>query len=210
VTNAGLGYLFWHAPPVGADRGEYEAALVDWQDALVAHPPPGYRRGWTWRLAVPPWLVGWPDEVYLDGYVVADFTALGALNADAPSGPLAPAHHSAARRAAYGAGALFACRTGTAGPDPGTPDPGTPGTPGTPGNPDPTGEAGTTTVHLSWHDKAPGTSYDEMVGALSGEGRSVWLRQLVLGAGPELVVVNRPDDALPSAVWQASAVRLTR
>ena len=104
MSSAGLGYLFWHVPPAGADRGEYEAALVDWQDALVAHPPSGYRRGWTWRLAAPPWLVGWPDEVYLDGYVVADFTALGTLNADAPSGPLASAHDSAACRAAYGAG----------------------------------------------------------------------------------------------------------
>jgi hypothetical protein len=203
VSSAGLGYLFWHAPPAGADRRGYEAALVDWQDALAAHPPPGYRRGWTWRLAPPPWLAGWPDEVYLDGYVVADFTALGALNADAPSGLLASAHHSAARRAAYGAGALFACRAGTAGPDPGAPDA------GSPGDARPTGEAGMTTVHLSWHDKAPGMSYDETIGALSGEGRSVWLRQLVLGAGPELLVVSRRDDAPPSAAWQAPAVRPT-
>jgi hypothetical protein len=206
VSSAGLGYLFWHAPPVGADRGEYEAALVDWQDALGTHPPPGYDRGWTWRLATPPWLAGWPSEVYLDGYVVADFTALGALNADAPSGPLAPAHHSAARRAAYGAGALFACRTGTAGPDPGSPDPGSPDS----GAPHPTGDAGAATVHLSWHDKARGKSYDEMIGALSGEGRSVWLRQLVLGAGPELLVVSRLDDARSSAVWRSAAMRLTR
>jgi hypothetical protein len=206
VPSAGLGYLFWHAPPVGADRGEYEAALVDWQDALVTHPPPGYQRGWTWRLAAPPWLVGWPDEVYLDGYVVADFTALGALNADAPSGPLASAHHSAARRAAYGAGALFACRTGTAGPDPCGPDTGRTDSGRTLGA-GPTGEA---TVYLSWHDKAAGASYDETIGALSGEGRSVWLRQLVLGAGPELLVVSHRDDVRSSAVWQARAEWLVR
>ncbi len=194
MSSAGLGYLFWHAPPADADRGEYEAALADWQDALVTHPPPGYHRGWTWRLGAPPWLAGWPDEVYLDGYVVADFAALGALNADAPSGPLAPAHHSAARRAAYGAGALFACRTGTAGPDPDEAPDGQPAA----------------TVYLSWHDKAAGASYDEMIGALSDEGRSVWLRQLVLGAGPELLVVSRPDDARSSAVWRSAAMRLTR
>jgi hypothetical protein len=207
VPGAGLGYLFWHAPPIGADRGEYEAALVGWQDALVAHPPPGYHRGWTWRLAAPPWLAGWPDEVYLDGYVVADFTALGALNADAPIGLLASAHRAAAGRAAYGAGALFACRAGVAGPDPGSPDS---------GPPHPTGEDEARTVHLSWHDKAAGASYDETIGALSGEGRSVWLRQLVLGAGPELLVVSRRDDAPPpdvrpaSGVWRSSAQRLTR
>ena len=209
MPSAGLGYLFWHAPPVGADRGEYEAALVDWQDALVAHPPPGYQRGWTWRLAPPPWLAGWPDEVYLDGYVVADFTALGALNADAPSGPLASAHHSAAHRAAYGAGALFACRAGIAGPDPGRTDSGRTDV-GRTLNAGPDAEAEVTTVHLSWHDKPAGASYDEMVGALSGEGRSVWLRQLVLGAGPEWLVVSYRDDVLLSAVWQVSAVRLIR
>ncbi|HEY5244435.1 MAG TPA: hypothetical protein VIJ60_02120, partial [Acidimicrobiales bacterium] len=74
----------------------------------------------------------------------------------------------------------------------------------------PTGEAGEATVYLSWHDKAAGASYDETIGALSGEGRSVWLRQLVLGAGPELLVVSRRDDALPSAVSQGSAEWLTR
>jgi hypothetical protein len=210
VPIAGVGYLFWHAPPVGADRGEYEAALVDWQDALVAHPPPGFHHGWTWRLAPPPWLVGWPDEVYLDGYVVADFTALGALNAGAPSGPLASAHDSAARRAAYGAGALFACQTGTAGPDPNSSEAGrrdldTADT----GDPHPIGERAVT-VHLSWHDKPAGTSYGDAIGILSGDGRSVWLRQLVLGAGPELLVVSLAGDATPSNVYQASAERLTR
>ncbi len=209
MPGAGLGYLFWHAPPVGADRGEYETAMADWQEALVAHPPPGYHRGWTWRLAAPPWLVGWPEDVYLDGYVVADFTALGALNADAPSGLLASAHRSAARRAAYGAGALFACRAGMVGPDPGARDAGSLD-PGALADAPPTGEAGTTTVHLSWHDKAPGASYDETIGALSGEGRSVWLRQLVLGAGPELLVVSHRHDGPLSNVWLTSAERLTR
>jgi hypothetical protein len=206
VPDAGLGYLFWHAPPAGTDRGEYEAALVDWQDALVTHPPPGYR-GWTWRLTAPPWLAGWPDEVYLDGYVVADFTALGALNADAPSGPLAPAHHSAARRAAYGAGALFACCSGVAGPDPGGPDTGRTGS-GRTLEAGPSAGAEVTTVHLAWHDKPPGASYDETIGELSGGGRSVWLRQLVLGPGPELLVVSRRDDAPSSNVWRTSAERL--
>jgi hypothetical protein len=208
VPDAGLGYLFWHAPPVGADRGQYEAALVGWQDALVAHPPPGYHRGWTWRLASPPWLSGWPDEVYLDGYVVAGFTALGALNTHAPIGPLASAHHSAAGRAAYGAGALFACRAGVAGPDPGRPDADCTDSGRRILGAGPTAVAEAATVHLSWHDKAPGTSYDETIGALSGDGRSVWLRQLVLGAGPELLVVSRRDDVRSAAVWEAPAVIL--
>ena len=178
-----------------------------WQDALAGHRPPGYLRGWTWRVAAPPWLVGWPDEVYLDGYVVADFTALGALNADAPSGPLAAAHHSAAGRAAYGAGALFACRTGTAGPDLAGPNPDgrVSGRPNT--GSDPSGKQAAM-VQLSWHEKPAGTPYGEVIDGLSGEGRSVWLRQMVLGAGPELLVVSRDGDAPVWGVWQASAERL--
>ena len=160
---------------------------------------------------MPPWLVGWPDEVYLDGYVVADFTALGVLNASAPSGLLAPAHRSTARQAAYGAGALFACRTGVAGPDPCGPDAGHAGAGRRTLGADGMAETEPATVHLSWHDKPAGASYDEVVGALSGEGRSVWLRQLVLGAGPELLVVSQTfDDAPSSNVWLASVERLTR
>jgi hypothetical protein len=206
VPGADLIYLFWHAPPAGADRSAYEAALVAWQDALAGHPPPGYRRGWTWRVAVPPWLTGWPDVAYLDGYVVTDFTALGALNAHAPSGPLAPAHDSAARRAAHGAGALFACCAGIAGPDPGAgPDP------ADPDRSDPGAEPGDErppTVHLSWHEKPAGRPYGDVIDDLSGDGRSVWLRQMVLGAGPELLVVSREGDAPRPGVWQASAERL--
>jgi hypothetical protein len=209
VSTDRLGYLFWHAAPVGADRATYEAALLSWQDALADHPPPGYHGGWTWRIATPPWLTGWPDTAYLDGYVVADFTALGVLNAAAPSVPLAPAHDVVARRVGYGAGALFACRSGIAGPDPGRLAPDTP-------NPDALDVGGdrsaewAATVRLSWYDKAAGTSYDDVLGALSGDGRSVWLRQMVLGAGPELLVVSRDGDVPPSGVWQASAERLAR
>ena len=209
MSSAGLGYLFWHAPPDGADRAAYEAALLAWQEALADHPPAGYHRGWTWRVATPPWLTGWPDGAYLDGYVVAGFAALGVLNAAAPSVPLAPAHDVVARRAGYGAGALFSCRSGIAGPDPGTPDPGTP-------DPATWMPAGTralewaATVRLSWYDKATGTSYEDVLGDLSGGSRSVWLRQLVLGAGPEVLVVSRDDDVPTSGVWQASAERLAR
>lgn len=183
-----LGYLFWHAPGSGADRQDYDAALVRWQEALAAHPPPGFARGWTWRVPTPPWLPGWPVSVYLDVYVVADFAALGTLNAQAPSGLLQAAHDAAAVRAAHGSGALFTCRSGIAGPQP---------------------EGTGTQAQLFWYDKLAGTTYPETLGSLTGDGRAVWLRQMVLGAGPELLVVGRPGEApSPASVWNAPAIVL--
>ena len=165
-----VGYMFWHAPAAGSQRAGYEHAMTAWQEALAAHPPPGFAGGWTWRLPAPPWLAGWPASVYLDVYVVADFAALGLLNTAAPSGPLQAAHDDAARRAGFGAGALFAIRSGRPRPHPGE-------------------------AHLHWYDKPPGASYPDTLGALAGAGRAVWLRQMVLGAGPELLVVEEPARA---------------
>jgi hypothetical protein len=183
-----LGYLFWHAPASGADPQDYEAALVTWQEALAAHPPPGFAQGWTWRVPTPPWLAGWPVSAYLDVYVVVDFAALGVLNAQAVSGFLQAAHDAAAVHAAHGSGALFACRSGVPGPQP---------------------EGVGTQAQLFWYDKPAGTTYPGMLGSLTGEGRAVWLRQMVFGAGPEFLVVGRPGEASsPASAWNAAAVVL--
>ncbi len=99
-VTGGLGYLFWHAPASGASQQDYEAAMVTWQEALAAQPPPGFARGWTWRVPAPPWLTGWPLSAYLDVYVVTGFAALGALNAQASSALLRATHDAAAVRAA--------------------------------------------------------------------------------------------------------------
>jgi hypothetical protein len=179
-----LGYLFWHAPGLSVDRSAYEEAIGRWHRALADAPPAGFEQSWTWRLAPPPWLEAWPDPAYLDVYMVADFTALGALNAAVPSGRLQAPHDLVASHAAQGSGALFAHRAGQPA-----------------GRPE--------RAHLRWYDKPAGTSYPEVLAALAEGGGSVWLRQMVLGAGPELLVVGGgagPPSMPP--VWAARPFRV--
>jgi hypothetical protein len=173
-----LGYLFWHAPAGTEVSSRYEDRLDAWHGALSAHRPPSLLAGWSWRLPTPPWLPGWPDACYLDVYVVEDHAALGVLNEAAPAGALAPAHDAAAALSGYGSGALYQLRSGTPAPAPGD--------------------------GLSWWDKRRGDSYPEALAALSGPGRAVWLRQMVLGAGPEILVVGAvPGPGWPP-VWRSS------
>jgi hypothetical protein len=180
-----LAYVFWHAPSPGAGTEVYEGALARWQEALAANPPAGFVAGSTSRLASPPWLAAWPAEAYLDVYLIEGYAALGELGDRAVRGPLAPAHEEAARRSAHGSGGLYKCRSAgreAAGPAP----------PGL--------------LELSWHAKPPGSSYPGAVAELAGPGRSVWLRQMVLGAGPELWVARVPGTEPPGRpAWQATA-----
>jgi hypothetical protein len=163
-----LGYLFWHAPAVS--DGAYDEAMAHWHEVLATDPPDGLQASWSWRLTTPPWLTGWPREAYLDVYVVGSFADLSTLNAQSPAGPRATAHDRAAIRSAWGSGAIMACRSGASVID----------RPAT----------------LVFYDKVPGVPYPEALGALAGPDRSVWLRQMALGAGPELLVVT-PSDSGP-------------
>lgn len=174
-----LGYLFWHVPGPAVDRAAYEEAIGRWHGALAGAPPAGFEQSWTWRLAPPPWLAGWPEPTYLDVYVVADFAALGTLNAAAPGGHLQAPHDRVAGYAERGSGALFAHRAGSV--------------------VDRSEEVG-----LRWYDKPDGLSYPDALIALAVGGSSVWLRQMVLGTGPELLVVGADPEvpALPPA-WVA-------
>jgi hypothetical protein len=179
----GLGYLFWHAPAVSS-RG-YDEVIGEWHAALATDPPDGLRASWTWRLPTPPWLGGWPAVAYLDVYVVGSFADLGTLNAQSPSGSRAAAHDRAATRSAWGSGAVMACRSGTSVTD--------------------------SDATVTFHDKAPGVPYPEALAALGGPDRSVWFRQMVLGVGPELLVVAParsspgpgPQEGPNAAIWSA-------
>lgn len=179
---ATLGYAFWHAARADVAVQTYEDACTDWQRALGDHPSEGLTGGRTWRLDVAPWLVGWPPVVYLDLYTVVSFAALGRLNDAAVAGVLRSPHDAAARLAARGTAALYRRAS-----------------------PVDTGP-GLSPQVVSWHTKPAGTAYPEAIGALAGPGRTVWLRQLTLGPGPELLVTSRtgwpggPDGAGWSAV----------
>lgn len=183
-----LGYFFWHAPTIGVGPREYESVLGGWQQALRAAPPPGSLGGWTWSLPRPPWLAGWPESVYLDVYVVESFEALGALNRSAVTDERKEPHDATARLAGYGSGALFSCRSGVASPPP----------------PAPEGSR-----VLAWYEKERGVPYRDLLAALAGPERTVWRRQMVLGAGPELMVVSAGgvlEGIEP--VWSSRAVAL--
>jgi hypothetical protein len=178
-----LGYLFWHAGPVRGAPADYEAALRRWHRALVDHPPRGLRASWTWRLAAPPWLVGWPARVHLDVYLVDGFADLGRLNADAPGGDRRAAHADAAARSSHGAGSVMACVHGAA------------ALPGA--------------ARLSFCDKGRTATYPATVSAVADGAGAGWVRQMVLGPGPELLVVAGPDRPPPAgAVWSALAAPL--
>ena len=127
--------------------------------------------GWTWRTPLPPWLPGWPPQVFLDVYVVDGFAALGALNAAVPGDALWGAHEAVAVLAAHGSGGLYQCRAGAATPGRRT-------------------DAHDGTVRLDWLDRPVTSGVVELVGSLSGAGETVWIRQLALGPGPEVLVVG--------------------
>jgi hypothetical protein len=169
-----------------SDSG-YDAVIAEWHAALATDPPDGLRASWTWRLPAPPWLGGWPAVAYLDVYVVGSFADLGMLNAQSPTGSRAGAHDRAATRSAWGSGAVMACRSGA-----------------------PVTDSDAT---VTFHDKAPGVPYPEALVALASPDRSVWFRQMVLGVGPELLVVaptrSSPEPGSPegpnAAIWSAQA-----
>ena len=180
-----LGYLFWHAPRPGVATDRYEAACRTWQAALAEHPPVGFLSATTWRTPVAPWLSGWPPVVYADLYVVADFADLGALSHAAVTGPLRSPHDGAAHLAGHGTAGLYRRMSV-----------------GDTGSGDADGE-----VTIAFVDKRTGVGYDETLTQLAAPGRTVWLRQLTLGPGPELLVVTQTSSAPPPAPsWSAPAI----
>lgn len=93
-----LAYVFWHWPAAGADPAEYEQALRAFHHALAL---PGSR---TYRLDRAPYD---GPAMYEDWYPVADWTALGALNARAVDAARAATHDAAARRSGGGAAGVY-------------------------------------------------------------------------------------------------------
>ena len=100
-----LAYLFWHWPRTDVEPGRYADALLAFHRALSAAPPPGFRGSRVLEVAGAPWV---PGPIALeDWYLVDDFTALGALNEAAISGPRRDPHDGAARMAQGGAGGVY-------------------------------------------------------------------------------------------------------
>ena len=179
-----LAYLFWHTPR-NADVGAYERGLGAFHRALATAPPPGFTASWTLRVDQPPWLPDGPAH-YLDWYVVATFTALGELNDAAITGTRRAPHDEVAALTRTGTAALVAHVAGTM------------AVPNAP--------------TLGLLDKPAGQPYstfraDLTEAARARPGTGCWMRQMVLGPGPEFVVVGDGGrlPALPVPVTELGA-----
>ena len=164
-----LAYVFWHRPAEDADPAAYEARLGAFHAALAAHPPTGFHGSAALRVSEAPWLPG-TGTAYEDWYAVEDWAALGRLNDAAVRGARAEPHGAVAARAGAGAGAVYGLVSGP-----------------------PVLAA----RRASWLAKPPGGDRGAFHAKLAGPGRSVWMRQLVLGPAPEYAVRSDVPIVLP-------------
>jgi hypothetical protein len=171
-----LAYVFWHRPADAA--GAYEEQLAAFHAALAAHPPAGFGGSAALRVQDAPWLPG-HGQAYEDWYGVEDWTALGRLNEAAVSGPRLEPHDAVAVRAGAGAGAVYGLVSGP--PE-------------------------LVATRASWLAKPAGADRDAFHAELAGPGRSVWMRQMVLGPSPEYVVRSGAPVVLP---YEAIAIAAT-
>jgi hypothetical protein len=164
-----LAYVFWHRPAEGAENALYEARLGVFHDVLAAHSPAGFHGSAALRVSEAPWLPG-SGSAYEDWYAVEDWAALGRLNEAAVRGARTEPHDAVAARAGAGAGAVYGLVSGP-----------------------PVLAARRT----SWLAKPPGADRDAFHATLEGPGRSVWMRQMVLGPAPEYAVRSDVPIVLP-------------
>ena len=170
-----LAYVFWHRPAEGAGREAYESRLAAFHAALAAHPPDGFTASAALRVLEAPWLPG-SGHAYEDWYAVTGWDALGRLNDAAVRGARALPHDAVAAGAATGAGGLYGLVSGP-----------------------PVLLARRT----SWLGKPAGLDREAYDATLAGPGRSVWMRQMVLGPAPEYAVRSDDPIALP---WEARVI----
>jgi hypothetical protein len=194
-----LAYVFWHTPR-DVDVARYETGLVAFHRALAASPPEGLASSWSLRVDRPPWL---PDGAahYLDWYVLAGFSALGALNEAAVSGPRQAPHDKVAALAGAGTAGVLGLLAAGAAPTSGASSGTRSGT-----NLPPLGSRSGVEVTITMVDKSGGHSYSDFRRALvdAAPGAACWERQMTLGPGPEYVIVHDRELSLP---WPARVLR---
>jgi hypothetical protein len=172
-----LAYVFWHRPG-GDQTSAYEARLLAFHAALAEHPPAGFTGSAALRVQEAPWLPG-DGAAYEDWYAVEDWEALGALNAAAVRGERARPHDAVAGQARAGAGAVYGLVDGP--PE-------------------------LVATRTSWLGKPAGADRDAFHAQLGGPGRSLWMRQMVLGPAPEYAVRSGAPVELP---YEAVAIAAT-
>ena len=100
-----LAYLFWHRRAASTDRGEYEARLRAFHQALGD----AVSASAAYRLERLPFA---ESDGYEDWYLVEDWARLGELNAAAVDETRGPPHDGVASRAAEGWGGVYALLAG--------------------------------------------------------------------------------------------------
>ena len=172
-----LAYVFWHRPG-GDEIAAYEARLTAFHAALAQHPPAGFTGSAALRVQEAPWLPG-DGPAYEDWYAVETWEALGGLNEAAVGGERAQPHDAVAAQARAGAGGVYRLIDGPA-------------------------ELAAT--RASWLSKPAGADRDAFHAQLAGPGRSLWMRQMVLGPAPEYAVRSGAPVVLP---YEARAIAAT-
>jgi hypothetical protein len=170
-----LAYVFWHVAAADVAARDYEERLAAFHRALRADAPAGLGPTATVGLAAVPWLGG--AAGYEDWYLVADFAALGALDAAAVSGSRKPPHDAAAAAARSGVAGIMGHVAG------------------------PLLDAAP--AWAAWLGKPAGRSYAafhaELAAALEPDA-SAWQRRMTLGPVTEYCVLAQREPDLP---WPA-------
>jgi hypothetical protein len=180
-----LAYIFWHRPYASADAAQYEALLLRFQGQLVAAPPPGFRGAVSYRIAPVPWLGG--QSGYEDWAFVEGSWALDPLNNFAVTGAVAAPHDNVAAQMDVGHGGLYRLMWGDAEPP--------------------------AAAQAVWLTRPRGINWRAALDPLHRQlaGASCWRRQMVLGPGPEFVIVAPAGATVtPPADWTALPVARTR
>ena len=172
-----LAYVFWHRPD-GDEIAAYEARLTAFHAALAKHPPARFAGSAALRVQEAPWLPG-DGPAYEDWYAVETWEALGGLNEAAVRGARAQPHDAVAASARAGAGGVYRLIDGPA-------------------------ELAAT--RTSWLFKPAGADRDAFHAQLAGPGRSLWMRQMVLGPAPEYAVRSGAPVVL---AYEARAIPAT-
>jgi hypothetical protein len=159
-----LAYVFSHRPAGGADVAAYEDSLRRFHAELAKASLGGFIESATFAIG----------DGYSDWYLLENSAAMDSLNAAAVSGARAPAHDSAARMAADGAGKLLSLASGR-----------------------PSMAEGFE-VRFG---KPPGMPYAVFYARLKSwvdePGVSLWRRMMVLGPPPEFCLISPSELQLP-------------
>jgi hypothetical protein len=160
-----LAYVFSHRPAGGVDVPAYEASLRRFHSELASASLSGFIQSATFAIG----------GGYSDWYLLESTAAMDVLNTAAVTGARAPAHDSAARMAADGAGKLLSLAAGKPSMDDGF------------------------EVRFG---KPVGMPYRDLYARLESwseaPGVSLWRRMMVLGPPPEFALVTPSEVDLPA------------